>query len=75
MRKILVFFVCVLIAGLLLMTYNAGKIEGIRYTIHNAEMFVVDLPNRNEYGGFDEEEIVVYLVIDGEIYEYGCDIC
>lgn len=75
MRKILTFFVCVLIAGLLLMSYNAGEAQGIRYAIHNAEMFVVDLPDRNEYGGFDEDEITVYMVIDDEIHEYGCDIC
>lgn len=71
MRKILTFFIYVLIAGLLLMSYNAGKIHAIK----SAEMFVVDLPDRNEYGGFDEDEITVYMVIDDEIYEYGCAIC
>lgn len=71
MRKILGFFICILIVGFLIMSYNAGKI----HAIHNAEMFVVDLPDRNEYGGFDEDEITVYMVIDEEIHEYGCDIC
>lgn len=71
MKKILVLFICILIVGLCIMSYNAGKIHAIK----SAEMFVVDLPDRNEYGGFDEDEITVYMVIDEQVYEYGCDIC
>lgn len=71
MRKILVFFITLLIAGLCIMSYNSG----IRHAIMTAEMFVVDLPNRNVYGGFDEDEITVYMIVDEEIHEYGCDIC
>ena len=75
MKKILTFFIALLVCGLLLMSYNVGYNAGIHHAVMTAEMFVVDLPDRNESGGFDEDEISVYMIIDGEIHEYGCDIC
>lgn len=51
-----------------------GYKAGINHAIHSADMFVVELPDRNASGGFNEDEITVYLTIDGETHEYGCYI-
>lgn len=67
---------CFLIAIILTFTVAVmcGYKLGIDHAIYDSEMFVVDLPDRNEYGGFDEDEITVYLTIDSETHEYGCCI-
>lgn len=51
-----------------------GFADGIEHAIEDSELFVVDLPDRNEHGGFDEDEITVYTYLDGQYYEYGCTI-
>lgn len=52
----------------------AGYKAGINHAIYSADIFVVELPDRNASGGFDEDEITVYLTVDGETHEYGCTI-
>lgn len=66
MRKIFTFFVCVLIAGLLLMSYNAGKYAAIK----NAAPFIVELPEL----GDDYFQVFVDFGIDG-VHEYTGTIC
>ena len=68
-------FIIILCVLLIVTAYAIGRDDGASHVIYDAEMFVVDLPDRNEYGGFDEEEITVYLTIDGVTHEYGCTIC
>ena len=68
MKKVICAALVLLLVGV--MAYHAGK----NHVIFDSEMFVVDLPDRNKYGGFDESEITVYLEIDGDIHEYGCNI-
>ena len=67
---------CFLIAIILTfaVAVMSGYKLGIDHVIYDSEMFVVELPDRNSTGGFDEEEITVYLYIDGDIHEYGCNI-
>lgn len=67
MKRILTFLLILLA---LLAGYHAGK----QHTIKSLKPFVVDLPDRNELGGFDEEEITVYMEIDGDIHEYNAFI-
>lgn len=64
--------ICMALALLLVgcMAYHAGK----NHVIMDSDMFVVELPDRNEHGGYDESEITVYMEIDGDIHEYGCNI-
>lgn len=71
MKRILVI---ILTLAAILSAYAIGNVNGKSHTIRAAEMFVVDLPDRNASGGFDEEEITVYMVIDGDIHEYGAFI-
>ena len=68
MKKIICAALALLLVGV--MAYHAGK----NHVILDSEMFVVDLPDRNEHGGFDESEITVYMEIDGQVHEYGCNI-
>ena len=68
MKRIICAVFALLLVGV--MAYHAGK----NHVILDSEMFIVELPERNEYGGFDESEITVYLDIDGDIHEYGCNI-
>ena len=65
MRKILVLFVSLLIAGLLIMSYNAGKIHAIK----SARPFIVELP---EIG---DDYFTVFVDYDGDIHEYAGTIC
>lgn len=60
-----------LVAGI---AYHAGKSAGKNHVLYGAEMFVTELPERNENGGIDESEITIYLEIDGDIHEYGAII-
>lgn len=55
--------------------FMMGRHHGIQHAIHDSTLFVVDLPDRNQYGGFDEDEFTVYLEIDGDVHEYGAYIC
>lgn len=55
---------------LILLALLAGWQSGKQHTIKALNPFVVDLPARNEYGGFDEDEITLYIEIDGTIHEY-----
>lgn len=64
MKRILT-ILCILLA--LLAGWQAGK----QHTIKSLNPFVVDIPDRNENGGFDEDEITLYIEIDGTIHEYG----
>ena len=66
MQKIFTFFVCVLIAGLLLMAYNAG----IQHAIKNAAPFIVELPEI----GDDYFTVYVDFGNDG-VHEYEGTIC
>lgn len=68
MKRVICTALALLLVGV--MAYNAGK----NHVILDSEMFVVDLPDRNEYGGFDEQEITIYMEIDGDVHEYGCNI-
>ena len=68
MKRVICTVLALLLVGI--MAYHAGK----NHVILDSEMFVVDLPDRNEYGGFDEQEITVYMEIDGDVHEYGCNI-
>lgn len=61
--------VCLL---LILAALLSGYFLGKRHVILGADMFVVELPERNESGGFTEDEITVYLEIDNQVHEYGC---
>lgn len=67
-------FTIVLTLAAIAAAYIIGNVTGKNHAIYDAEMFVVDLPDRNEYGGFDEEEIYVYVQLDGDIHEYGAFI-
>lgn len=42
MRKILIIFVAMLLIGLCLMSYNAGKIHGAEQVILTAQPFIVE---------------------------------
>lgn len=66
MRKILVFLAIILILGLCLMSYNAGKI----HTIKSAQPFIVELPEL----GDDYFTVYVDFGNDG-IHEYAGTIC
>lgn len=69
MRKtILLFSILIALAGIL------GFKLGASHVIYDAELFCVEIPVRNEYGGFDETELTVFMEIDGDIHEYGCII-
>lgn len=59
---------------LILLALLAGWQAGKQHTIKSLNPFVVDLPDRNASGGFDEEEITVYVQIDGDLHEYGAFI-
>lgn len=52
----------------------SGFALGKMYALRHAELFVVELPERNASGGFDEEEITVFLEIDNQSYKYDCTI-
>ena len=54
--------------------YAIGNLTGRNHVIYDAEMFVVDIPDRNASGGFDGDEITVYMEIDGDLHEYGAFI-
>ena len=71
MKKILIGILSIV---LILTAYAIGRINGANHVIYDSEMFVVELPDRNDAGGFDDEEITVYLEIDGVTHEYGCFI-
>lgn len=71
MKKV---FVVSLFLLSILTAYAIGRNNGQNHVVYDSEMFVVDLPDRNQYGGFDEDEITVYLTIDGVTHEYGCYI-
>lgn len=71
MKKVIA---CIAIIGAIVTALHAGYVAGRNHVVYDSDMFVVDLPDRNEYGGFDEEEITVYLDIDGDIHEYGANI-
>lgn len=61
--------VCLLlIMAALLSGYALGK----RHVIRHADLFVVELPERNENDGFTDDEITVYMEIDNQVHEYGC---
>lgn len=64
--------ICVAFALLLVgvMAFHAGK----NHVILDSELFVVELPEQNSNGGYDVSEFTVYLDIDGDIHEYGCNI-
>ena len=65
MRKILVSCCCLLVIGLCLMAYNAGKIQGFHDAIFQAEPFIVELP---EIG---DDTFTVYVDYgDDEVHEY-----
>lgn len=68
--------ICAIILTLaaVIAAYAIGNLTGRNHVIYDAEMFVVDIPDRNASGGFDEEEITVYMEIDGNIHEYGAFI-
>ena len=65
MRKILVSLAIILILGLCLMSYNAGKIHAIK----SARPFIVELP---EIG---DDYFTVFVDYDGDIHEYAGTIC
>ena len=50
----------------------AGYKIGMNHVIYDAEMFCVEIPERNADGAIEEEEMTVYLEIDQQIHEYGC---
>jgi len=60
-----------LILASLATAYMIGQTNGRNHVIHDSTLFVVDLPDRNQYGGFDDDEITVYLEIDDECHEFG----
>ena len=64
----------ILTLAAILAAYAIGNVTGKNHAIYAAEMFVVDIPDRNECGGFDENEITVYMEIDGDIHEYNAFI-
>ena len=66
MKKILVFLITLLVCGLLLMSYNAGKYAAIK----NAAPFIVELPEL----GDDYFTVYVDFGIDG-VHEYEGTIC
>lgn len=66
MRKILTFFICILLVGLCIMSYNAGKYAAIK----NAAPFIVELPEL----GDDYFQVFVDFGIDG-VHEYTGTIC
>lgn len=67
-------FIIVLFILFILTAYAIGMDNGRNHVIYDSEMFVLELPDRNDDGGFDEDEITVYLTIDGVTHEYGCTI-
>jgi len=71
MKKV---FACIAIIGAIVTALHAGYVAGKNHVIYDQDMFVVELPDRNASGGFDESEITVYTYIDGDCYEYGCNI-
>lgn len=56
---------------LILLALLAGWQAGKQHTIKALNPFVLDLPDRNEFGGFTEEDFTLYIEIDGTIHEYG----
>jgi len=70
MKKILVFFICVLIVGLCIMSYAVGYNEGRDAAIKNAAPFIVELPEL----GDDYFQVFVDFGIDG-VHEYTGMIC
>lgn len=60
----------ILTLAAIIAAYAIGNLTGKNHVIYDAEMFVVDLPDRNASGGFDEGEITVYMEIDNDIHEY-----
>lgn len=71
MKRILVI---ILTLAAIIAAYAIGNLTGRNHVIYDAEMFVVDLPDRNASGGFDADEITVYVQIDGDLHEYGAFI-
>lgn len=71
MKRILVI---ILTLAAVIAAYAIGNLTGKNHAIYDAEMFVVDLPDRNASGGFDTDEITVYVQIDNDIHEYGAFI-
>lgn len=68
MKRIICAAFALLLVGV--MAYHAGK----NHVIFDSELFVVELPEQNSNGGYGESEITVYLEIDGQVHEYGCNI-
>ena len=66
MKKILALFIALLMCGLLLMSYNAGKIHAIK----SAQPFIVELPEI----GDDYFTVYVDFGNDG-VHEYEGTIC
>ena len=64
MRKILIILVAMLMIGLCLMSYNAGKIHGAEHAILNANPFIVEYPEEGA------DYFTLYIECDGEIHEY-----
>ena len=60
----------ILTLAAIIAAYAIGNLTGRNHVIYDSEMFVVDLPDRNASGGFDAEEITVYMEIDNDIHEY-----
>ena len=50
----------------------AGYKAGMNHVIYGAEIFAVEIPERNADGAIEEDEMTVYLEIDQQIHEYGC---
>lgn len=56
--------IAIIVAAILMIAaYNAG----VNHVIYNAEIFAVEIPERNAEG-----EMTVYLEIDNQVHEYGC---
>ena len=55
---------------LILLALLAGWQAGKQHTIKSLNPFVVDLPDRNVSGGFDEDDFPLYIEIDGTIFNY-----
>lgn len=64
----------ILTLAAIIAAYAIGNLTGKNHVIYDSEMFVVDIPDRNASGGFDDDEITVYVQIDGDIHEYGAFI-
>lgn len=64
MKRIICAVLALLLVGV--MAYHAGE----NHVIFDSELFVVELPEQNS----NESEITVYLEIDGQVHEYGCNI-